>query len=93
MTFIFTSNVPAHLVWRGEDLAPLDRRLTNDRYIEFNKIQGRVTRHGVDVGNTPAAAQATSTPESPELLEIIDDFPPTRQESPVYLEDYINEHM
>lgn len=87
MTFIFTSNDPAHLVWRGEDLAPLERRLVNDRAIPFDKNKN-VTRHGVAVGNTPAAAApATATPESPELLEILDANPP------VYLEDYINEHM
>lgn len=60
-------------MWRGEDLAPLERRLTNDRTVQFNKI---VTRHGVEPGNTPAV-QAGSTPLSPELLELIEEYPPT----------------
>lgn len=66
----------------GVEMAPLERRLENDRAVPFDKIKKprlteEVTGHGVGPGNTPQV----QTPVSPDLLEI--------EEQPVYLEDYL----
>lgn len=84
-TFVFTSNDPAHLIWMGVDLAPLDRRLKNDRHVSFDKIKKPrvevdLTPHGVGPGNTLQVQ-----PVSPELIEV-------QEEPQVYLEDYLIRH-